>query len=169
VDSIPTELLELQNRFETWRASRQHLRASIPDELRRATLEMSRRYPSSLIKRVLKVDPARLKRALSAKRSAPRAAAPKEKSQPSRPARPRLPKPQSKASRSQVAALSPPAFFKLPSGAAQPLDSPSAHTPAPCRLQLERGDGSRLTLTWPEIDASFINSLVADFLRGGRL
>ena len=169
VDSIPTELLELQNRFETWRASRQHLRASIPDELRRATLEMSRRYPPSLIKRALKVDPARLKRALSAKRSAPRAAALKKKSQPALPARPGLPKPQSKAPRAQAAALPPPAFFKLPPGAALPLDSPSAYTPAPCRLQLERSDGSRLSLTWPGLDASFINSLVADFLRGGRL
>jgi hypothetical protein len=63
-----------------------------------------------------------------------------------------------------VAALPQPAFFKLPAVAALPVDSSSAHTSTPCRLQLERGDGSRLTLTWPGLDASFINSLVADFL-----
>jgi hypothetical protein len=33
-DSVPTELLELQTRFETWRASRKYDRESIPDELR---------------------------------------------------------------------------------------------------------------------------------------
>ena len=169
VDSIPTELLELQTRFETWRANRQYVRQPIPDELRRAALEMLRRYPPSLIHRLLKVDPSRLKKQPPATRPTPRAAAPKKKSQPSHPARPGLPKPQSKAPRAQVAALPPPAFFKLPPVAAPPLDSPSTHTPAPCRLQLERGDGSRLTLTWPGLDASFINSLVADFLRGEKL
>jgi hypothetical protein len=33
-DSVPTELLELQTRFKTWRASRKYDRESIPDELR---------------------------------------------------------------------------------------------------------------------------------------
>jgi hypothetical protein len=62
-----------------------------------------------------------------------------------------------------------PAFFKLPAAAALAVDSSPAHTPAPCRLQLERGDGSRLTLTLPGLDASLINSLVTEFLRGGKL
>jgi hypothetical protein len=170
MDSIPTELLELQTRFETWRASRQYIRASIPDELRSAALEMSRRYPPSLIHRILKVDPSRLKKKPLAKRSAPTTAVLKKKPAPTRPTRSGAPNKKSRPStRAEVATLPQPAFFKLPAMAALPVDSSSPHTPAPCRLQLERSDGSRLTLTLPGIDASIINSLVADFLRGGKL
>jgi hypothetical protein len=57
VDSVPAELLELQTRFETWRANCKYVRESIPDELRIAALEMLRRYPPSLVHRILKVDP----------------------------------------------------------------------------------------------------------------
>jgi|GEM_PF-736423 len=170
LDSVPAELLELQTRFETWRANRRYVRESIPDELRRAALEMRRRYPSSLIKRVLKVDPLRLKKKPPATRATPRAATPKKIPTPTRPKRSGVPNRKSKpSSRARVAALPQPAFFELPAVAALPLDSSSAHSPAPCRLQLERGDGSRLTLTWPGLDASIINSLMADFLRGGKL
>jgi hypothetical protein len=170
MDSIPTELLELQTRFETWRANRKYIREPIPDELRNAALEMLRRYPPSLIHRVLKVHPSRLKKKPTAKRRAPPAAAPKKKPQPSRSTRPGVPKQKSKSStRAQVATLPQQAFFKLPAVAALPVDSSPAQTPAPCRLQLERGDGSRLTLILPGLDSSIINSLVADFLRGGRL
>jgi hypothetical protein len=170
VDSVPAELLELQTRFETWRANRKYVRESIPDELRSAALEMRRRYPASLIHRVLKVDPARLKRNLPAKHSASKTAAPKKRPMPARPPRPGVPKQKSKSSTpAQVAALPQPAFFKLPTMASLPADFPEAPTQAPCRIQLERGDGSRLTLTLPGFDASIINSLLADFLRGGRL
>jgi hypothetical protein len=170
MDSIPTELLELQTRFETWRANRKYVRESMPAELRSAAQEMLRRYPPSLIHRVLKVDPSRLKKRPPAKRSTPRDAAPKKKPQPSRPTRPGVPKQKSKSStRAQVATLPQPAFFRLPTITTPPVDSSPTHTPAPCRLQLERGDGSRLTLTLPGLDSSIINSLVADFLRGGRL
>ena len=170
MDSLPTELLELQTRFETWRANRQYVRQPMPDELRRAVLEIRSRYPPSLIQRVLKVDPARLNKTPPAKRSTPTAATPKKKPLSSHPSRPGGPKPRSKSSaRAPAVTLPQPAFFKLPTGAALPDDSLSAQTPAPCRLQLERGDGSRLTLTWPGLDASIINSLVADFLRGGKL
>jgi len=170
MDSIPTELLELQTRFETWRANRKYVRAPIPDDLRRAVLEMSRRYPPSLIHRVLRVDPSRLKNKPPAKPSSPTTAAQKKKPAPIRPTRPSVPNRKSKSpARTQVATLPQPAFFKLPAVTALPVDSSSAHTPAPCRLQLERADGSRLTLTLPGFDASIINSLVADFLRGERL
>lgn len=170
VDSIPSELLELQTRFETWRANRKYVREPIPDELRSAVLEMLRRYPPSILHRVLKVDPSRLKKRPPTKRPTPRAAAPNKKSLPLRPTRPGAPNRRSKSStRAQLATLPQPAFFKLPAVAALPADSSSAHTTTPCRLQLERADGSRLTLTLPALDASIINSLVADFLRGGRL
>jgi hypothetical protein len=72
VDSVPAELLELQTRFETWRANRKYVRESIPDELRSAALEMRRRYPASLIQRVLKVGPARLKQRPPVKHSTPK-------------------------------------------------------------------------------------------------
>jgi hypothetical protein len=148
LDSIPIELLELQNRFKTWRANRKYVREPIPDELRSAALEMLRRFPPSLIHRHLKVDPSRLKK----------------KPQPSRPIRSSVPNRKAKSStRAKLTTLPQPAFFKLP------VDSSPAQTPAPCRLQFERGDGSRLTLILPGLDALIINSLVADFLRGGRL
>jgi hypothetical protein len=170
VDSIPAELLELQTRFETWRANRKYVREPIPDELRRAALEMLRRYPPSIVHRILKVDPSRLKKRPPTKRPTPRAAAPKKKLLPLRPTRPGVPNRRSKSStRARVATLPQPAFLKLPAVAALPVDSSSAHTLTPCRLQLERSDGSRLTLTLPGLDASLINSLVADFLRGCRL
>jgi hypothetical protein len=170
MDSIPTELLELQTRFETWRASRRYIRAPIPDELRCAALEMIRRYPPSLIHRILKVDPSRLKKKPPAKRCAPTAAAPRKKPAPIRPTRSVVPNKKSRPStHAEVATLPQPAFFKLPAGAALPVDSSSSQTSAPCRLQLERGDGSRLTLTLSGLDTSIINSLCADFLRGGKL
>ena len=34
--TIPTDLLELKARFETWRATRKYVREPIPDELRHA-------------------------------------------------------------------------------------------------------------------------------------
>ena len=172
VDSIPAELLELQARFETWRANRQYVREPIPDELRSAALEMLRSYPPSLVHRVLKLDPSRLKKKKKkpAKRPTPKAAAPNKKSTPTRHIRPVAPKRKPKSSaRAQVAAWPQPAFFNLPTVPSPPVDSSAAHIPAPCRLQLERADGSRLTLTLPTSDSSIINSLVADFLRGGKL
>jgi len=45
MDHIPDDLLELQARFDQWRANRKYNREPIPDQLRDAALEMSRRYP----------------------------------------------------------------------------------------------------------------------------
>jgi hypothetical protein len=166
MDSIPTELLELQTHFETWRANRNHVRESLPDELRSAALDLSRRYPPSLIQRILKVAPSRLKKKPVAKRSATTTTTLKKKPAPTRSG---VPKQKLKPStRREVATLHQPAFFKLPDLAALPLDSPSQHTPASCRIQLERPDGSRLTLTLPGLDVSIISSLVADFWLAGK-
>jgi hypothetical protein len=55
-------------------------------------------------------------------------------------------------------------FFKLP-----PISETSSQpcqTNHDCRIQFERPDGSRLTLTLPVSDSLTINRLVADFLRG---
>src|SRR5262245_43203210 len=67
--TIPAELFELKARFETWRTNRKYLREPIPDELWNAAADLSRRYPPSLVGRVLKIDPRRLKKFLI-KRSA---------------------------------------------------------------------------------------------------
>jgi hypothetical protein len=56
--TIPTDLLELKP-ASTWRATRKYVREPIPDELRHAAAEMSRRYPPSLVGRILKLDHSR--------------------------------------------------------------------------------------------------------------
>jgi hypothetical protein len=57
-------------------------------------------------------------------------------------------------------------FFQLPTEIALPEAGP----PLPqrqlgCRLQIERPDGSRFTLTLPSLDLVSISRLCADFLR----
>ena len=139
MDNIPDDLLELKVRFDQWRATRKTKSEPIPDELRSEALEMTRRFSSTLLLKVLKVQVWRLKNRTGNKRSH-RAAAPKS----------------SKA-----------AFFKLPRPATQaPAESLPSQTSNACRLQLERPDGSRLTLTLPSLDPTALNALVADFLRG---
>src|SRR5262245_15703350 len=138
MDSIPADLLELQSRFAHWRATRTYNREPIPEELRSAALKMARRYPPSLVRRVLKLDPSRLKAQPPAKRS-PRAT---------------------------VRKSLPPAFFKLPDPATFPSQSSISHSTSDCRLVLERPDGSRLILALPAFDASAIKSLCTDFLKG---
>lgn len=135
--TIPAELLKLKTRFDQWRANRKYNREPIPDDLRQATIEITRRHPPALVRQVLKLDPWRLQRRAT-KRAAP-ALAPK--------------KPQ-------------PAFFNFPTVAALPDPLSPPHTASGCRLQLERPDGARLTLSLPALDLSSINRLAADFLRG---
>ena len=135
--TTPADLFELKARFETWRANRKYLREPIPDELWSAAADLSRRYPPSLVGRVLKLDPSRLKKLLI-KRS-PRTSVRKK---------PRA------------------TFFQLPTGIALPeVGSPLPQIPTGCRLQIERPDGSRLTLTLPSLDLVSISRLCADFLR----
>ena len=135
--TIPADLLELKARFETWRANRKYVREPIPAELWNAAADLTRRYPPSLVGRVLKLDSSKLKNLLI-KRSA-RASARK--------------KPQV-------------AFFQLPTEIASlQVESPLPQRQLGCRLQIERPDGSRLTLTLPSLDLASINRLCADFLR----
>ena len=137
MDNIPDDLLDLQSRFVQWRANRKYKREPIPDELRDAALEMSRRYPPSLLRRVLKIQLCRL-----------------------------MPKAKTRARRSKPQQAQT-AFFKLPPPpASHGAESLAPQTSTACRLQLERQDGSRLTLTLPSFDAAALNALCADFLRG---
>jgi hypothetical protein len=135
--TIPADLIELKARFDAWRASRKYVREPIPDDLWSAAADLSRRYPPSLVGRVLKIDSSRLKKLLI-KRS-PRTSNRK--------------KPQA-------------TFFLLPAEIALPeVGSPLPQIPTGCRLQIERPDGSRLTLTLPSLDLVSISRLCADFLR----
>jgi hypothetical protein len=138
MDSIPNELLELKTHFDQWRANRKFRSEPMPDELRRAALEMADRYPSSLLLQVLKVQVWHLRR--DASKRSDSAKAPK---------------------------LAKRAFFKLPPcPKTATADSFPTSTLTDCRLQLERPDGSRLTLTAPSLDVSAFNALCTDFLRG---
>jgi hypothetical protein len=137
MDHIPDDLLELQARFDQWRAKRKYNREPVPDQLRDAALEMKRRYPPSLLQRVLKIQLCRL-----------------------------MPKAKTNARRSKRQ-LPQTAFFKLQPPAASLGAGPSTpQSSTACRLQLERPDGSRMTLTLPSFDAAALNALVADFLQG---
>ena len=60
--TIPADIIEVKTRFETWRTNRQYVRAPIPNELWIAAADLCRRHPPSLIGRVLKLDPSKLKR-----------------------------------------------------------------------------------------------------------
>jgi hypothetical protein len=134
---LPAELLELKTRFDQWRATRKYKSEPVPDDLRRATLDMTGRFPSSLLQQVLKVQLWHLKKRSAAKRPAP-AVAPKS--------------PQA-------------AFFKLPAESILPQTTSSSLSNNGNRLQLERPDGARLTIIVPSLELAAIQRLCADFLR----
>jgi NAD(P)-dependent dehydrogenase (short-subunit alcohol dehydrogenase family) len=48
--------------LEAWRATRRYMRQPISDEFRQAAAEMTERYSLSLVRRILKLDPWRLKK-----------------------------------------------------------------------------------------------------------
>jgi len=137
--TIPAELLELKARFDQWRATRNYDRQPMPAELRQAAVKISRRCPHALVRRVLKIDPWRLHRPTT-KKPAPATARKKGHT----------------------------AFFKLPTDTVLPEPVSGALSTTDCRLQLERPDGSRLTLILPRLDLVSINRLCADFLRGSQ-
>jgi hypothetical protein len=135
--SMPAELLELKTRFDQWRATRQYKREPIPAELRKAAIEMIRRHPRALIRLALKLDPSRLQGQV-VKQS--------------------VRKPHRKHTQ--------PAFFKLPAAATLPESALPSQSTCLYRLQLERPDGTRLTITIPGADAASLYRLCTDFLRG---
>jgi hypothetical protein len=59
--TVPAVLLKLKYRLEAWRATRKYKRQPIPDEFRQAAAEMAKSYSPSLVRRILKLDPWRLK------------------------------------------------------------------------------------------------------------
>ena len=133
--TVPTDLLKVKDRLEAWRATREYTRQPIPDEFHQAAAEMARRYSPSLIRKVLKLDPWRLK------------------------------KPSTKKS-SRTHRHPQTAFFTLPPEVTLlASNSTASHNLSGCRIQIERPDGSRLTLTLPSLDLASINRICSDFLR----
>jgi hypothetical protein len=60
-------------------------------------------------------------------------------------------------------------FFQPPTEIAlQEVEAPLTQSPAGCRLQIERPDGSRLTLMLPSLDQVSFKRLCIDFLRSLR-
>jgi hypothetical protein len=144
-DQIPSDLLKLKIRLDAWRKKRKYLRQPLPDKLRRAVLELCSRYPHSIIRRVLKLQPSRLKSPDKSRRT--RSAV--------------------TAARSLSRKQPPAAFFELPISAADPKAAPPAPTArtAGSHLVIERVDGSRLIIFLPSLDESSISTLCAEFLR----
>src|SRR5215510_292826 len=96
---------------------------------------MTERHPLSLVRRVLKLDPWRLKKSATKKSDRVRN------------------EPQT-------------VFFTLPPEPTLLLPGSSApQNLAGCRLQIERPDGSRLTLTLPSLDLASARQICADFFR----
>lgn len=137
--TIPADLLDLKTRLDNWRANRKYLRQPLPPDLRQAAIAISQRYPASLVRRILNLDPWRLTRSGSKKPAA--SSAPKKQ---------------------------PTTFFQLPTDSLLSVPVPAPSGPADCRLQIERPDGARLILTLPRLDLVSINRLAADFLRGDK-
>jgi len=138
--TIPADLLNLKARLDQWRATRNYTREPMPAELRQAAVRISRRYPYGLVRRVLKIDPWRLNGPANKKSS--QTTAPKKR---------------------------PTAFFKLAVDGVLPGPVSGAPSVTDCRLQLDRPDGARLTLTLPALDLVSTRQLCDDFLRGGKL
>ena len=59
--TVPADLLKLKARLEDRRATRRYACQPIPDEFRQAAAEMTERHPVSLVRRILKLDPWRMK------------------------------------------------------------------------------------------------------------
>jgi hypothetical protein len=129
------DLLELGARFETFRATRQH-GTRIPPELYRAAIDLLDRYPEHQICRELQLDPGRLRRRQAAL------------SQGRKPKRPRPSR-----TRTRPAPLS---FVEVPLTTPAPA---SRSAGSDVRLQLERADGLRLTISVEAIEWARVEAL----------
>jgi len=133
--TVPADLLKLKARLEAWRATRKYGRQPIPDEFRQAAAEMTERHPVSLVRRVLKLDPWRVKKPATKKR---------ERAQ--------------HKLQTDFFSLPPEPALLLPG-------PPGPQNLTGYRLQIERPDGSRFTLILPSLDLASMRQICADFLR----
>ena len=134
---LPADLLELKARLDHWRATRKYNRQRMPEELRQAATEICRRYPRRIVRRVLKLDPWRLQAHAARRTGSTTAPLPLQT-----------------------------AFFQLPTEAVPTQSHLPGSSTAQCRLQIERRDGARLTLSLPLLDLAATRQICADFLRG---
>jgi len=159
--TIPADLLSLKEQFDSWRQAKPHPRSPIPHHLLQSATSFLDRYSLSLICRLCRLHPSRLK---------PFTATPP-------------PIVSHKVSRSKVSSKSAPsplitqppaasaaapehAFLQLhPTDLIDASSSISSHTLPSCRLVVERPCGTRLTLLLPACDPSAINALVSNFMR----
>ena len=137
--TIPQELRDLKAHFDLWRENRSSARTPIPEHLWLKAVALLGKYPLHKICSVCKLHPDRLKR--RAEMADPISHSPQQKD----------------GSASE-------AFFQLPS--TTPAGTQRQKPLPSYRLQLERPDGARLTLTLSALDASVINSLCERFLLG---
>ena len=138
--TIPKELLDLKAQFDLWRQSRTSSRTPIPEHLWHKAVALLAHHPLHSICAVCKLHPDRLKR--RAGMAVPHSNSPQQNGDSARRA-----------------------FFHLPPPAVSDPTPPQSTLPS-YRLQLERPDGARLTLTLSALDAATINSLCERFLLG---
>jgi hypothetical protein len=131
------DLAQTAAAFETWRATRTHQTAHIPDPLRRAAVALLDRYSMAEVCRTLHLRASRLGK-LQQERSLPA----------------RQPGPPS----------STPTFVELTDTGV--LASAAPPSTPPCRVVLERADGSRLAVWVPSSDWAKLESLCSAFLAG---
>jgi hypothetical protein len=141
--SLPTELLELKNQLDLWRAAHRK-RARIPAHFYATAVSLLDRCSLSLICQQTRLRPASLRKHAAAEGSV---APPEEPPQP--------------------------AFFHLPATALSPQTcaaSSAARAPGTsaqeshARLLLDRSAGARLTLTLPTADWDRIQAMCLAFL-----
>ena len=136
-------LTRARRAFEVWRANRQR-RTRIPPDLWEKAVSLLDHHPITRVARELRLDPAELRkrRLASAQSLAPSTS----------------PAPQFVEVRSSD--LNCGTGSALKSGAA-----PHLFTEAPLRLQIERADGHRLTLSLPSSEWSRVEALYSAFIR----
>ena len=135
--TIPADLLDVKASLDHWRSTRQYTRQPMPPQLRHAIAKICRRHPYGLVRRILNIDPWRLSRTAA-----------------------------KKSSQLTSRKKGPATFFTLPADLLLPDHTSPAPSLSDCRLQLDRPDGARLTLTLPAGDLALTRQICADFLRG---
>jgi hypothetical protein len=132
----PADLSDLKAQLDSWRQSHRK-RSRIPDHFYQAAVSLLDRYSVSTICRETRLRPASLRHhAQQSRKTSP---------------------PQSPA---------PTSFLQLQMADFLPGSAPQLPAQGSFRLQVERVDGTRLTLSVPTLDSPTINSLVANFLHG---
>ena len=133
--AIPSDLLKLQKRFESWRKTRAK-RSKTPDRLLKAAAALLDHYSASMVCRVCGINLRTLRRRSSSKASTRRSATP--------------------------ASNFFPLSLTLPQ---PDVSSSPRQARNDCRVLLERPDGARLSIFLPSLTEASIYALCSSFLR----